>query len=573
MAFSGTPSLHTAAHEAAHVVQQARGVQLDGGVGQVGDRYEANADAVADLVVRGESAEALLDEVAGSGGGGTGVQRAVGFEFQTGWGIARSVLVSHDEGVQETKERPDPERQEDWADERVVHPGQHERQKGWAPTPRVVDGKKYVPVTNHPSLPQKLKWRAQQSGTAYDPTNGSDHRIAYPTVGRKHLKYHKGQVIKTFDGFKMTADDASTPLGADLEWVIDPPLQEADGEDKVLGVVHGLVKTCMKLLGFKHRESFLLSEVTGSTDDSSVELHPGAKGEGLQNMEAMVQATGGVRIERLMDLFKDLGEKRHRYAGNANNVLAGKAKSNLGGSGLASAGTMFSVGQRVKRNKGQEGEQEASPQLQGLVAFLSRYIEMSRGNKQHIYAKHPTLFLARTDIARMFKMLPHIERKTYETFPDQFVRDVLGAMGTDDAPERKIFNGGIKGVEDTDNTLTIGQWLEGLTEGQDRLTAKAWDLKQNVGTQEDPKHILALESMGSLGDKTDKLDGDQNEQRSGLVMEFRGNNTSPMKIGKWADFVISTFRYLKALNRGEMHEEEQHQPQNPPVQNQVPENK
>ncbi len=61
VAFAGAPDLHTAAHEAAHVVQQRGGVQLAGGVGQEGDRYEQHADAVADRVVRGESAEATLD--------------------------------------------------------------------------------------------------------------------------------------------------------------------------------------------------------------------------------------------------------------------------------------------------------------------------------------------------------------------------------------------------------------------------------------------------------------------------------------------------------------------------------
>ena len=61
VAFAGAPSLHTAAHEAAHVVQQRAGVALRGGVGEVGDAYERHADAVADAVTRGRSAQALLD--------------------------------------------------------------------------------------------------------------------------------------------------------------------------------------------------------------------------------------------------------------------------------------------------------------------------------------------------------------------------------------------------------------------------------------------------------------------------------------------------------------------------------
>lgn len=64
VAFAGTPSLHTAAHEAAHVVQQRAGIQLKGGVGVAGDPHEQHADAVADLVVQGRSAEGLLAQYA-----------------------------------------------------------------------------------------------------------------------------------------------------------------------------------------------------------------------------------------------------------------------------------------------------------------------------------------------------------------------------------------------------------------------------------------------------------------------------------------------------------------------------
>ncbi|MCG8423081.1 MAG: DUF4157 domain-containing protein [Proteobacteria bacterium] len=83
LAFQTAPDVHTAAHEAAHVVQQQHGVQLTGGVGSSGDVYEEQADAVADAVVRGESAEAILagdsagtDQMAGtSAGSAAPVQR------------------------------------------------------------------------------------------------------------------------------------------------------------------------------------------------------------------------------------------------------------------------------------------------------------------------------------------------------------------------------------------------------------------------------------------------------------------------------------------------------------------
>ncbi len=69
VAFASAPSLHIAAHEAAHVIQQRGGVQLAGGVGQNGDAHEQHANAVADLVVRGQIAESLLDRHGGATNG------------------------------------------------------------------------------------------------------------------------------------------------------------------------------------------------------------------------------------------------------------------------------------------------------------------------------------------------------------------------------------------------------------------------------------------------------------------------------------------------------------------------
>ncbi len=66
--FSRKPSLHTAAHEAAHVVQQQAGLAVSGGMGQAGDAYERQADEVADRVARGQSSEDLLDANPGGAG-------------------------------------------------------------------------------------------------------------------------------------------------------------------------------------------------------------------------------------------------------------------------------------------------------------------------------------------------------------------------------------------------------------------------------------------------------------------------------------------------------------------------
>ena len=71
MALKEGADLYTQAHEAAHGVQQAglgSSLQLRGSIGEIGDKYEQHADAVAEKVMRGESVEGLLDQVVGGEG-------------------------------------------------------------------------------------------------------------------------------------------------------------------------------------------------------------------------------------------------------------------------------------------------------------------------------------------------------------------------------------------------------------------------------------------------------------------------------------------------------------------------
>jgi len=84
--FSRPPDLRTAAHEAAHAIQQRAGVALPGGVGRAGDRHEQGADEVAEQVVLGRSAEPLLDRHVrrGAASADAAVQRLIRFSF-TEW--------------------------------------------------------------------------------------------------------------------------------------------------------------------------------------------------------------------------------------------------------------------------------------------------------------------------------------------------------------------------------------------------------------------------------------------------------------------------------------------------------
>jgi hypothetical protein len=77
VAFARSPDLRTAAHEAAHAVQQRAGVQMSGDVGLVGDVYERHADQVAEAAAQGRSAESILDRMVRAGLHVPGARRAV----------------------------------------------------------------------------------------------------------------------------------------------------------------------------------------------------------------------------------------------------------------------------------------------------------------------------------------------------------------------------------------------------------------------------------------------------------------------------------------------------------------
>jgi|GEM_PF-2670989 len=99
VAFGTSPSLHTAAHETAHVVQQRAGVQLKGGVGEVGDTYERNADEVADAVVAGNSAEPILAKIAPKNGTASGVQmKAIQKEAEPSYSIEATAMPDQKPG-------------------------------------------------------------------------------------------------------------------------------------------------------------------------------------------------------------------------------------------------------------------------------------------------------------------------------------------------------------------------------------------------------------------------------------------------------------------------------------------
>ncbi len=86
------PSLHTAAHEAAHALHQRRGAKLARGVGGEHDAAEHHADRAADLVVAGRSAQPALDRMLAPSSGPSGLSAPSAQEKISSGGVQRKVL-------------------------------------------------------------------------------------------------------------------------------------------------------------------------------------------------------------------------------------------------------------------------------------------------------------------------------------------------------------------------------------------------------------------------------------------------------------------------------------------------
>ncbi len=133
VAGSASMDLHTAAHEAAHVVQQRAGVSLSGGVGKAGDTYENQADAVADAVVGGRSVESMLGPSPRSEGG-KGVQAKV-LQF-IGPRLDQDPDAGGPQPIEEYKDAAGEVEQRQWKPEDYVRMWQEEQGRAMTPAER-----------------------------------------------------------------------------------------------------------------------------------------------------------------------------------------------------------------------------------------------------------------------------------------------------------------------------------------------------------------------------------------------------------------------------------------------------
>jgi hypothetical protein len=275
--------------------------------------------------------------------------------------------------------------------------------------------------------------------------------------------------------------------------------------------------------------------------------HAGVRVTPQGGLTANPQVTGGIGIDKIIDLLSEMG--------------GGSARAPVGHRSAASELDTMSPGvplQMAQRGAGVLG----SSGYKALVAFTSSYIKFggkqSDGYPPMNYTKLiSNSVLVRTDFGSMFKKLDANEREEYEEYPDRFVKAVMDAAvptnASPDAPViergvRQSYRPGSKGytklVDNAATRLTRREWLTAITTGVDLLSSHHM-----------PRLAKDLEGLGALGPTTDKVGGDTapvaplgtRDRGSGIVMEFR-NMRKNVPWTKWHSLAADTFDYISELN-------------------------
>ena len=496
-------NLKLTTHEAVHTIQQGAVAQRSV---QRTHRQDGQENSTAGVEQAG-TVKHIGRKVADT------VQRSVGFEFQTTWGIV--------------KNEPDPN---------YVAPP--------PPTTGQKVGKFFSGVGKTIAKPFKAVGKAISDKINPPPPQQLPFGPVPPEPGRKHTRFPKAHNHIDDGHIKLSTDDATTQLGSEIEWVIDPPIPDNATPEELETIITKLSLYIGHLLTMKNQNSFRLSAITGNQAHDEIEIQPAIKGNQARDMNVSPQATGGIKFEHMFDMLKDVAGKTGGTTSFNSGVGEGRAK-----------GMTQSV---LKANI------VGSPQLKGLLAFIYNYMVMNKSLGPNMdaykyaadYAKVNTQFLLRTDFATMFNLLPHDEKQKYAkvgaTNADAFVNLVQSIMPDIDM-NGQVFE---RGVKNTANQtvkyfpLTRKQWIQGIAEGEDKLSGASQYAKQQG-------YAGDLESMGNINGKAGKLDQvgrESSTAKTGIIMEFR-SKTDQIKASDIPAYIRTTFNYIQTLNARKTEQE------------------
>jgi hypothetical protein len=511
--FGGTPDLRTAAHEAAHIVQQRAGVRLAGGVGREGDAYERHADAVADTVVAGRSAAGLLEPFAAVPEAGAPVaqpvvQRAVGFEFETGWLVeSQEKALGWDVKSAMPRPAPQPLRKKDlvYGREPGFRVEADEAEEGKAELEFIVDppvaenfeGKKdlFLRMAHITKLGENLLRQEVKQDAKQDAKDAKQVAKQDAKQDAKDAKQDAKQVAKQDPNQEVKQEakkftlDAVTKNAADRKFVIQPRGIELAAKPQATA---GITLPQVAALGLPQ------------------------KGKGFS------PETGPQQAKELHPLFGTTIRQTDSYRTAVDEVLAQYDPAIL----LKRPGAVW------------------SDSVRGFLMLLASYI--SQGVQAVTYPKQITdaFLLARTDMAKLFRLLPREEQAFFRK--NWSILLIVGMFVAEDFDTEKPVIGQVWTSEAKREKKPIGpsrsKWVSSMVEGDDLLSAAHYkEIKAAAGNLGG-----ALESMGALGRRTEPVGESKTE---GGIFELRGAALArPIPLSQWFDFAVDVLDYFINLS-------------------------
>ncbi|MFD1516126.1 hypothetical protein [Pseudonocardia yunnanensis] len=387
----------------------------------------------------------------------------------------------------------------------------------------------------------------------------------------------KRELIGTrFDGFKAEADADPQGGHSEIEFIVDPPVEEGDaGERRLTTVMRGLTR-----LGEQMERTSVRTDAKPVDDEESLRPTPEiqlpffrqykATGRLVDDdfaiiprgsLRAAAQVTSGLKLGAIPRLGERLRPRPGdvRDAGDVSNVgdmgdmgdLAHMVDAiDYGDGGAHADARAFELPPAMARGAatlrgraaqvhGRPGLPNPSEDLKGLIGVIAGYLVQGAASIPLAYPKQlGNLLLARTDFAKLFQLLPQNEQTLLGADTQLWVDLVVEAGSRGNAalfrgridPNQNLIKSGTERTGAVD--LTVGRWLRAIPANTDLLAT-----------------IEGSQSMGAMGDKVEDVGPGAAREKAG-IFEFRASQGVPLPLAEWFDFALGAQRYISRLHGG-----------------------
>lgn len=368
--------------------------------------------------------------------------------------------------------------------------------------------------------------------------------------------------VKTWGKLKLTGDRSSDG-STHIEWVIDPPVVESDaGRAELARIMDQLRAMNDALIGDRDNAKIKRLKTNLSPPTDFVTRYRASNaGFGLPktllvepwgSMSAEPQMTAGIRLSQLYKVMERMSDAQKVGESDAEFSARNQGTTALMGKSATSEIPMVSGGPAAVRaafaavqHQGNNPPAAASERLISLVALMRTYV--LRGAEDNVYAKGIAPFLAKTDFAKLYSMLP--EATYYHDNEAEWLELVLTACGLQmTAGATPLFSATFQYVHAAGGTaalrkLTKRGWIVRLArDGVDMCTQAYAQTSNDLSSVE--QHLFGF---GARGNKTDRVGPAQYRTSDSAILEFR-RMMSSLPHDRWKEYALELFDYVRGVN-------------------------